>query len=145
MVIIREMQENDVGMVAELESRIFSQPWSSRAFLESLRLGNTVYLTAGEEGKLLGYAGMYTAMDEGEIVNVAVAPEKRGCGIGAMLIRELKRAAEARRIERIVLEVRVSNRTAIHLYEKAGFICCGIRKDFYEFPREDAYIMIYGQ
>lgn len=145
MVIIRAMQERDVQTAAELEEEIFSQPWSRQGFLESLRLEHTVFLVAEEEGALSGYAGMYFAVDEGEIVNVAVAPGRRGRGIGTMLMREMKRAAKERKLTTIVLEVRVSNVPAIRLYEKNGFERCGIRKDFYEFPREDAYIMRCGQ
>ena len=145
MVMIRAMREEDVDAAAKLEAEIFSQPWSRQGFYESLCLENTVFLVAEEEGELSGYAGMYTAIDEGEIVNVAVAPGKRGRGIGMMLIQKMKSVAEAGNITKIVLEVRVSNRAAIRLYEKNGFISCGLRRDFYEFPREDAYIMIYGQ
>ena len=50
--------------------------------------------------------------------------------------------AKEKNIQQVVLEVRVSNQPAIHLYEKYGFIHCGIRKGFYDFPKEDAYVMI---
>ena len=44
-------------------------------------------------------------------------------------------------IEKIFLEVRVSNIPAISLYEKMGFESLGVRKNFYEHPQEDASIM----
>ena len=91
------------------------------------------------------YIGMYLSIDEGEITNVAVSPEMRCHGIGGMLLAEAKKEAESRSVGRIVLEVRCSNDSAIRLYERNGFVNHGVRKGFYELPKEDAYIMIYGQ
>lgn len=145
MIFIREMQAKDAEEVAKLEEQIFSQPWSRKAFLDSLSLGNTVFLVAEENGRILGYIGMYVALEEGEITNVAVAPLERCHGVGGLLISEIKKEAERRLLARIVLEVRVSNETAIRLYERNGFVNQGIRRGFYERPKEDAYIMIYGQ
>ena len=85
------------------------------------------------------------SIDEGEITNVAVSPEMRCHGIGGMLLAEAKKEAESRSVGRIVLEVRCSNDSAIRLYERNGFVNHGVRKGFYELPKEDAYIMIYGQ
>lgn len=145
MILVREMQARDTEEVAKLEEQIFSQPWSHKAFLDSLSLGNTVFLVAEENDRVIGYIGMYVAMEEGEITNVAVAPLERCHGVGGLLISEIKKEAERRLLARIVLEVRVSNETAIRLYERNGFVNQGTRKGFYERPKEDAYIMIYGQ
>ena len=79
---------------------------------------------------------MYLAMDEGEITNVAVAPVERCHGVGGMLLTELLKIAENKGVARIVLEVRASNDSAIRLYERNGFVQCGMRKGFYEFPKE---------
>lgn len=65
--------------------------------------------------------------------------------MGAQLIKAVLAEAEKRSIGRLVLEVRVSNESAIRLYERNGFRNCGVRPNFYEKPKEDAYIMIYGQ
>ncbi|MFR4352541.1 MAG: ribosomal protein S18-alanine N-acetyltransferase [Roseburia sp.] len=145
MIFVRAMREEDVGAVAELEGQIFSTPWSYKSFLDSIRLSNTIFLVAEEEGKILGYIGMYLACGEGEITNVAVDFDERCRGVGGCLLAEMKKEAERRLIGSIVLEVRVSNRSAIRLYERNGFVNQGVRKDFYESPREDAYIMICGQ
>lgn len=76
------------------------------------------------------------------ITNVAVNPACRRRGIGEGLLTEMKKRAADHKIARIVLEVRVSNEGAIRLYEKQGFSSVGIRRGFYEFPREDARIMV---
>ena len=112
------------------------------AFLDSLCLPDTIFLVAEESGVIQGYIGMYLAADEGEITNVAVNPACRRRGIGEGLLTEMKKRAADHKIARIVLEVRVSNEGAIRLYEKQGFSSVGIRRGFYEFPREDARIMV---
>lgn len=145
MIAVRTMRQQDVEEVAALEREIFSQPWSAAGFLDALKLDNTVFLAAEEHGYIVGYIGMYLSMEEGEITNVAVAPHERRRGIGRMLLDEIKKEADAHSVEKIVLEVRKSNDSAIRLYEQSGFKIRGVRKGFYEFPKEDAYIMICGQ
>ena len=145
MISIRDMQQEDVGAVAALEAQIFSKPWSRQGFLAALNLENTIFLVAEEDSQIIGYIGMYFSMDEGEITNVAVEPCMRCHGIGGMLIEAMQKEAGQRGLSSIVLEVRISNENAIRLYERNGFVNRGVRKGFYELPKEDAYIMIYGQ
>lgn len=145
MITVRNMQMKDVWPVSRIEQEIFSKPWSYHGFVDALNLGNTIFLVAEEEGKIIGYIGMYLSLDEGEITNVAVAVTERQRGVGGLLLTEMKKEAERRSVARIVLEVRVSNDSAVRLYERSGFKNCGVRKGFYDMPKEDAYIMIYGQ
>lgn len=145
MIIIRPMQEQDCKAVSELEKKVFSQPWSEQGLLDALAVEGTIFLLAEAAGKLIGYIGMYVSLDEGEITNVAVAPEKRGAGTGDMLLKAALAQAKDAGVAQVALEVRVSNAAAIHLYEKNGFKHCGLRKGFYEFPKEDAYIMVHNQ
>lgn len=145
MTVIRNMKPEDVAEVAEMESQIFSMPWSAQGFLDALKLSNTIFMVAEEDGEIAGYIGMYISLDEGEITNVAVRMDMRCRGIGEQLVCVMKEEAGRRKVNTIVLEVRVSNAPAIHLYEKNGFVNRGVRKGFYELPKEDAYIMVYGQ
>ena len=64
MIQIREMQVRDTDAVAEIERQIFSQPWSRQGFLDAVNLGNTVFLVAEENNSIIGYIGMYLAMDQ---------------------------------------------------------------------------------
>lgn len=139
-VIIRAMEPKDAWEAARLDQEIFTQPWSKQGFLNALT-GRNLFLAAEKDSGLAGYCGMYCAADEGEIVNVAVKKDARQEGIGEAMLRTLLQQAENAGIRTVLLEVRVSNQAAIRLYEKLGFEICGLRKNFYELPREDGYLM----
>lgn len=141
-MLIRKMEEQDISQVAQIERENFSMPWSEKAFSDSLSQEEALFLVAEEEGRVLGYIGVYISLDEGEITNVSVDQNQRKKGIGNALVEQLKKAAAEKMVERIFLEVRVSNEPAIHLYEKQGFEKVGCRKGFYEKPREDAWVMM---
>lgn len=140
-MIVRNMTTADLEEVVRIEELSFSQPWSRQSFEDGLRRTENLFLVVEEDGAVRGYVDMYCCMGEGEITNVAVSPESRGRGLSSALMEACLEKAKALAIERIVLEVRVSNEAAIHLYEKYGFEKLGIRKGFYDFPKEDAYIM----
>ena len=138
---IEKMRPEHIKEVAEIERRIFTLPWSEQGFLSSLQSEDTLYLVVRKEGRVAGYCGLLQSFDEADITNVAVAEEARGAGIGFAMLSELMRLGKERGIERYTLEVRASNAAALHLYEKLGFQSAGIRKNFYDRPKEDAVIM----
>lgn len=138
---IRKMKEADIEAVAGIERRIFSMPWTEQGFRSSLNSEDTLYLVVDNEDQILGYCGFLQSFDEADITNVAVAPEMRNSGIGFAMLTELMQQGRTRGIERYTLEVRAGNAAAIHLYEKLGFESVGIRKNFYDKPKEDAVIM----
>lgn len=139
---IERMTREAVPLVADLERRIFSTPWSEQGFFDALAMENVIFLTAFDRGCLLGYCGVYIAADEGEITNVAVAEEYRGRGIAGALLRRLIDEGGRLGATRYILEVRASNSEAIHLYEGLGFLPGGVRRNFYLRPTEDALVMI---
>lgn len=137
----RKMKIQDIFAVVQIENQLFSQPWSKQAFLESME-EDTLFVVAVEQHEIVGYCGMYCSFGEGEITNVAVKPGNQNRGIGGRMLQYLLAQARQRNISRIILEVRVSNKNAIHLYKKLGFQNCGIRKNLYEMPKEDGMIML---
>lgn len=142
-MIIRPMEPEDADSVAQIEKDSFSQPRSRQGFLDAMDLPQNIILVAEEDGEILGYQCTYVSFDEGELTNIAVKRTARGQGVGQHLIRKLQEKAVESGVERIVLEARVTNDTAIALYEKMGFINLGIRKNLYEHPVEDGVIMSY--
>lgn len=135
------MTEADLSAVAALEKKYFSVPWSEAGLRESMRLDYYLFLVAQEEGKVVGYGGIFWAADEGNITNIVVDESYRGRGLGMALTDALLSAGRANGIRAFTLEVRVGNQAAIHVYQKLGFIGEGIRKGFYEKPAEDALVM----
>ncbi len=139
--MIRLMKEEDLEAVAQLEQTVFSVPWSEHNLRESLSRPEYLFLVAEEDGKITGYAGLLMIAGEGNVTNIAVFPENRGHGIGSVLTETLISEGRKRGMNAFTLEVRVSNQSAIHIYEKLGFRSEGVRKGFYEKPKEDALIM----
>ena len=142
---LKELLAEHVAEIAALEAATFSLPWdeaSIRAELENpLALWLVAEGEAGEAKRVLGYVGSQTCFEDADILNVAVVPAARRQGIAAALMRELEVRLAPKGVERITLEVRASNIPAIRLYEGLGYSRVGLRKGYYEKPREDALIL----
>ena len=138
---IRNMTTEDCAQVAAIETMSFSMPWSLHAFTEATRNPNYRFLVAEENGEILGYCGFVYVLDEAEIPNVCVSAEARRRGIGRALMSALVEMAGELGIVTLHLEVRKSNLPAQNLYHAIGFEEIGIRKNFYDLPKEDAILM----
>ncbi len=141
MIEIVRMTEKDVAVVAEVEKQCFSVPWSEKSFSDEMKNKLAIYFIAQKDKQCVGYAGFWNVAGEGGITNVAVIPQYRRQGIGAMLISELIKTADRLRLDLLTLEVRKSNIGAQGLYKKFGFDIIGERKRYYSDNGEDAWIM----
>lgn len=128
---------------AAVEQACFSLPWSESGLLSELEKQGARCFVAVSNGDVIGWAGLESVCGEGSVTNVGVLPEYRGQGVGEALTRALLGAFDALALDRLLLEVRISNTPAISLYEKLGFAPLGIRPGFYESPTEDALMMEY--
>lgn len=142
MLEITGIGSGDAPQLAELDKKCFSVPWSERAFENEINNENAVYKIARTEGsKTAGYCAFWKVLDEGQITNIAVAPEYRRRHIAYELLGELIKEAAAQGLAVMTLEVRESNRAAIALYERFGFKTVGKRQNYYTNPREAALLM----
>lgn len=132
--------KDDTLAVAELEKQCFSDPWSAELFESAFVSPFFHGLVVKENGKIIGYACQTVLFEDAEILNVAVAPNARGKGMGKALMEAMIQAAKTRGAERMFLEVRVSNAPALGLYRGLGFQDGYIRKKYYE-DGEDALTM----
>ncbi|MEG1687301.1 MAG: ribosomal protein S18-alanine N-acetyltransferase [Angelakisella sp.] len=139
--VIAPMTGSDLTEVAALEQLCFSTPWSAASLAAELDKPDAVFLTARQGGRLCGYVGMNTVLDEGYLANLAVHPDCRKQGVGRQLLLAVLAAAECRKLAFVTLEVRPSNAAAIGLYASLGFFQQGRRKAFYNHPIEDGLIM----
>ena len=138
---IRQMQMQDVPSIAELEKICFSDPWSENSIASELDNRLSYWLVAEIDNRVVGYVGSQSVLDGADMMNLAVSPDYRRQGIAEALVNTLVNDLKQRRIIVLLLEVRVSNASAIALYEKLGFVQVGRRPKYYHNPREDALIL----
>ena len=138
---IRRMETADLDLLADLEKRCFSIPWSRDMIADELSNDRALYLVAEWEGKLLGYAGSWVIFDEGHITNVAVDPQARRQGVGRHLLGALLEGLAGAGVTAATLEVRRGNTAAISLYKSFGFSVEGVRRGYYQDNNEDALVM----
>lgn len=140
MIYFEEISEKDVPAISQIEEETFSMPWKPKDFLEMISLDYAFYICAKDDDEVIGCCGIRNMCGDGEITNVVIRKDRRGEGIGEQMLSYL--LTESRRIgvENYTLEVRASNESAIRLYEKLGFVCEGVRRNFYDAPKEDALI-----
>lgn len=139
--VIRKMTAEDVPAVAEIEKECFSSPWTQNGLLNETLNPSAEFFVLERDKTVAAYMGMHIVLDECYIANIAVKSEYRKQGFGKSLVENALSVAKKKGCSFITLEVRVSNRPAISLYEKCGFEGIGERKDFYSAPTENALIM----
>lgn len=139
-VTIREMTENDIPQIAELEKMCFSEPWSENSLKDELTNETARFFVLRDGENVLGYIGANNICREVYITNVAVFENARKKGYGEKLVCHLIRQSKAENAAFVTLEVRESNSKAISLYEKCGFKKVGERKNFYSNPTENGLI-----
>lgn len=135
------MNPSHVAQVVALERVCFTDPWSEASVAGELDNELSLWLVAVEGETVLGYVGSQTVLDSTDILNVAVSPDHRGCGIGRALLTELEQRLRQQGVTEVLLEVRPSNAPAIALYTSLGFVQVGRRPNYYLNPREDALIL----
>ena len=142
-IIVRKAELTDDEGIFDVEREAFSLPWSLASIQRELADPERTiyYVLEQEDGLIAGYAGLWQVLDEGQITNIALRRKFRRKGYGELLVRVLMEAAWEAGCNDIFLEVRVSNRDALHLYRKLGYEVLSVRKNYYSDPVEDAYVM----
>ena len=138
---IEQMKSSWVTQVAQLEKDCFRDPWSEKSIAGELDNPLSLWLVAVDGGRLLGYVGSQTVLDETDMMNIAVAKEDRRRGVARALILELVNQLAQQGSRSLTLEVRASNQGAIALYQSLGFVQTGRRPNYYRNPREDGLIL----
>lgn len=141
-VVVGSMRRRHLRAVLHIEQQVYPQPWSLGVFLSELTLRSTrVYLVARVGHQVVGYLGLFQAVDDAHITTVAIDPGWRRRQVGTRLLAAAARAAIARGCRNLTLEVRVSNEPAQGLYRRFGFVPAGVRPKYYPDNFEDALIM----
>ena len=155
---IRPATALDLDGVVAIERISFSDPpWSRSSFASLISDPHARFLVASVGGPedaigerrdfcsspavIAGYVVVSVAADEGDLSNLAVAPEMRRHGVGGRLLDAAIQSAHDAGVRALYLEVRESNAGALRLYASRGFAPVGRRQRYYRQPVEDALIL----
>jgi len=144
-VAVRSMNLDDLALVLDIDRLSFPVPWPERSYRYELTENPASHLLVAESNgalqRVVGFIGCWLIADEVHISTLAVHPSFRGLGIGRTLLEASLEEMARRGAEIATLEVRVSNATAISLYQKLGFELVGRRAGYYRDNGEDALLM----
>lgn len=137
------MQPLHLPQIMLIERRAYPFPWTEGIFRDCLRSGYSAWVVEDVLGTVLGYAVMSFAVDEAHLLNLCIDPHHHRRGFGRLLLNHVIKLARAAGATMMLLEVRRSNRAAIHLYQFRGFYRLGERKNYYpaDNGREDALVL----
>jgi ribosomal-protein-alanine N-acetyltransferase len=146
-ISVSRLTTSDIDEVLDISAECGLCLWSADAYRAEMVREDSIMLKIGApQGPLLGFAvGRLFDFGNGEftveLTNIGLKEPVRGKGLGALLLKSFLNRCRAAGATYVILEVRVSNTTAIRFYERFGFVQTGRRRGFYADPIEDAFTM----
>ena len=143
-VVVRPLGAADLDQLDRLVRQLFdAAAWSRQSFAEEIEADGRWYLGAerAADGALIAYAGLWYDGYDAQVMTIAVDAAHQGHGLGRRLLTALVEHAREVGAGQVLLEVRVDNAPAIHLYESLGFVMLGRRRAYYQPGNIDAFTM----
>jgi ribosomal-protein-alanine N-acetyltransferase len=145
MITYRQPIALDIPVLATYEKELFPySPWSTAQFKEEFAgIPTTRFMSVAEDGNtIVGYCGVFVPAPgiEADILTVAVLPAYRRQGIAKEFMRQIEAYAVEKEASAMMLEVELSNESAIKLYQSLGYMKISVRMDYYG-PGKDAHVM----
>lgn len=141
---VEEVRMIDIPYLQHILKQLYGgkSPWSYTIFLLELsRKDSGSYLKVVYQGEVVGFIGLRLEGEAAHVTNIAILPNYQNRGIGSMLLEKAKQYARVHNKNYVTLEVKTSNKSAIRLYHRFGFITKGIKRDYYRENHEDAVDM----
>jgi ribosomal-protein-alanine N-acetyltransferase len=138
---LRSLEASDIDEVHRIERQVYKEPWDRKLLADSLQAPMTHSLGLFENESCQAYGIYQVVFSEGHLLNLAVADEFQGKGLGSGLLEAILQDSKKRGAQSFFLEVRPSNAQALQMYEKRGFKPLMSRERYYQ-DGEAALIMI---
>lgn len=137
---ISKMSTSHLEEIKDILLTDFDDFWTYSVFKSELENPNSQYFVAIQDDEIVGFAGVWKAIDDMHITNIVTKISKRHLGIASTLLEKLIAISKEDQVDSLTLEVNENNTYAIKLYEKYNFKKIGLRKNYYA-QNENAIIM----
>ncbi len=141
---ILPLSEHNLSKIMEIEREVFEYPWSASQMKDSILSAHTEgWGLFDQNQKLVAFMVISVLFDEAEIINFAVRKSQQHQGFGQKLLAYLLNHLSYKGIEKLFLEVRITNIPAVSIYQKYGFQQISVRKNYYRVgdSYEDALVL----
>jgi len=139
---IRVLTAADLPALERMEIELFgAAAWSPESLASEITGPGRWYVGAVVDGDLVGYAGLWFDGYDAQVMTIGTDARFQGRGLGRRMLDNLLDRARTVGAAVVLLEVRVDNDPAIHLYESVGFERLGMRRAYYQPGNIDAWTM----
>lgn len=138
---IQSLRNDHLKDVAQLDKILFGSSWSLDSFRKEIQNKVSTNFVICNDTIIIGYAITWMIVDELQINKIAVIHDYRNLGVASWMLDFILQQAQLKKLSTAFIEVRRSNESAIHLYQKFGFKEFGVRPKYYDSPKEDALLM----
>ncbi|WP_421743567.1 ribosomal protein S18-alanine N-acetyltransferase [Cellulomonas sp.] len=141
-VVVRALRPADLPALVRMEVELFeAAAWSPESLASEIGGLGRWYVGAVVDGELVGYAGLWFDGFDAQVMTIGTDARFQGRGLGRRMLENLLDRARTLGAAVVLLEVRVDNDPAIHLYESVGFEKLGMRRAYYQPGNIDAWTM----
>ena len=141
MIIIRKVELDDINNIFDLDSKTFnSESYKKEDFINYISDNNAFFICIYDDNDFLGYSLLKLFKPECELLKICIKKEKRNKKYGYELFLYILNHLKNNGYNKIFLEVRSDNDTAIRFYENNGFIIYNKRINYYKNPNSDALL-----
>lgn len=137
---ISDMSILDLENISDKLASEFDDFWTVSTLKSELQNPNSRYIVAKLNDEIVGFGGIWKAVDDIHVTNIVVKKNYRKQNIATIILDNLIDISKKQDITSITLEVNCTNLPALKLYEKFGFKKVGLRKKYYN-NTDDAIIM----
>lgn len=136
---IEKMQITDIDNILDIEKSQNVKILSRKMLENDIKTSISMYYVARFNNQIIGYVAALYLSDHVDIESIVVDKNYTQNGVASKLMNHILTLSKSYRVKKIFIEVRVSNKPAIYLYEKFNFKNISLRKNYYS-DKEDAYI-----
>ena len=126
--------------IARIEKDVFPDAWDLKSLEDSFEYDYNHLLVEKKDGRVMGYVIYSDVQGDAEILRIAVDKRYRRQQVASKLMQSMLDDLIESGAERVSLEVRAHNISAVSLYKKFGFVSLFVRTNYYHEPEDDALI-----